>query len=294
MDADGVFHKACIAPRERRRDGNSMLAGFFKHFAVPQHQALLRQGQSTELVFTIRVCTANVKNHVRTKLIECGLHGGDERSEIFVVVGTIPHVQIDGRRRFMRRIVVLLMDRERKDTSVIAKNCRSAIAMVDVGIDDEGLANRAVRLKAPYRNGDIVDGTESFAVTWISMMEAAAEITTETISQRGLRREDCAACGEPDGLDEFLRIRHLEPHLFAGGQRASLQLARPICRMDAEDVLIGGRRGPQKVFFHGDSLVPEHFRDETKLLRRKDMWAKIKIVTFVENQLEGQHGERRG
>jgi hypothetical protein len=24
------------------------------------------------------------------------------------------------------------------------------------------------------------------------------------------------------------------------------------------------------------------------------MWAEIKIVTFVENQLEGQHGERRG
>src|SRR5260370_22001941 len=67
MDADGVFHTACIAPCERRRDGNSTLARFFKHPAVPQHQALLRQGQSTELVFTIRVCTANVKNHVRTK-----------------------------------------------------------------------------------------------------------------------------------------------------------------------------------------------------------------------------------
>src|SRR6267143_4636406 len=43
MNADSVFHTACIAPRERRRDGNSSLAGFFKHFAVPQHQALLRQ-----------------------------------------------------------------------------------------------------------------------------------------------------------------------------------------------------------------------------------------------------------
>src|SRR5713226_5259677 len=164
MDAYGVFHTMCIAPRECRRDGNSTLAGFFKHFAVPQHQALLRQRQSTELVFTIRVCTANVKNHVRMKLIECGLHRGDQRSEIFVVVSTIPHMQIDGRRRFMRRIVALLMDRERKDTAVIAKNCRSAIAMVDIGIDDEGLANRVVRLKAPYRNGDIVDGAESFAV----------------------------------------------------------------------------------------------------------------------------------
>src|ERR1700674_350010 len=201
--SNGIFDSPRISARERCGHWDSTLARFFKHFTISQHQPLLRHGKSAELVFAVRVRSSNVKNNVRAEFIERRLHRRDERAEILLIVGTIPHVQIDSRRRFIRRIVVLLMDRKGKDTGIVAKNSSRAIPVVDIGINHECFPNRAIPLKAPYRNSDIVDRAESFPVIGIRVVKATAKIATEAIAQGGLRRQNRATGGQPEGFHEF-------------------------------------------------------------------------------------------
>src|SRR5258707_1029439 len=150
--------------------------------------------------------------------------------------------------------------------SAAAKNSRRAVAMVHVGIDDQRLADRTIRLEAADADGHIVDGAESFAVIRMGVMESAAEIATKAVTQCRLRGEDRAAGGEPEGFNELRRVWHLKPHLFAGGQGSSLQLAHPICPVDAKNVFVRGRIGRQEIIFCGDSLAQQQFRNEAKFL----------------------------
>src|SRR6266481_1709038 len=181
------------------------------------------------------------------------------------------------------------MDRKRKDIGVAAKNSRCAVAMVHVGIDDERLADRTIRLEAADADGHIVDGAESFAVIRIGMMESAAEIATEAVTQCRLRGEDRAAGSEPEGFNELWRVRHLKPHFFAGGQGSGLQLTHPICRVNTKNVFVRGRVWRQEIVFCGDSLAQQQLGNETEFLRRKNVFAEIQVVAFVIDQFERQH-----
>ena len=120
----------------------------------------------------------------------------------------------------MGGIVVLLMDREREDGIVVPKNVGGSVAVVDVGIDDDGLFDEAVGLQAADGDSNIVQCTEAFAVTGVSVVEAAAEIAGEAIAKGELSSEDSATGREPNGFGEFRRIRDLEFHDFAGSERA--------------------------------------------------------------------------
>src|SRR5579863_5088385 len=69
VNAHRVFHVSRVAARERRRHGNAALARLLKHFAVAHHESLLGQTQSAELIFAIRVGSADIKNNVRSKFL---------------------------------------------------------------------------------------------------------------------------------------------------------------------------------------------------------------------------------
>ena len=70
----------------------------------------------------------------------------------------------------------MLVDRKSEDGIVVTKNVSGAIAVVDVGIDDNRFFDEAVSLKAANGDGDIVYGAETFPVIGVSVMEAAAKI----------------------------------------------------------------------------------------------------------------------
>src|SRR5258708_23790085 len=156
------------------------------------------------------------------------------------------------------------MDRKRKDIGVAAKNRRCAVAMVHVGIDDERLADRTIRLEAADADGHIVDGAESFAVIRMGVMESAAEIATKAVTQCRLRGEDRAAGSEPGGFNQLLRVWHLKPHLFAGGQGSGLQLAHPIFRVDTKNVFATGRIWHSANVLCGETPPHKQFRHETE------------------------------
>src|SRR5205814_10080365 len=90
----------------------------------------------------------------------------------------------------VRRIVVLLMNRNRKDCGGIAENRGRAVAVMHVGVNNHHLFYCAVRLQPSYRNGHIVNRAEPFPMARIGVMKSAAHVRTESIGQGRLRGEN--------------------------------------------------------------------------------------------------------
>ena len=107
------------------------------------------------------------------------------------------------------------------------------------------------------------------------MMKSAAQIRTESVAQRRLPSQDRSACGQPDGLNQLLRIRHLQFHDFAGGERTGLQFAYPVRSVHAQNVLVGRWIGAQEILLRGDPFAKKHFLEEAEFLRWKNVRAKI-------------------
>src|SRR5215470_10077786 len=161
------------------------------------------------------------------------------------------------------------MDGEGKHRTVVAKNVRRAVAMMDVGVHDDGLFYDALRLETADSDSDVMNRAESFAVVGVRMMETPAQVAGKAIAKSQLARENRTAGGQPDSLHEFGRIRHFELHDFAGGQRAVPELADPFRRVHPKEVLVSGQSGLNEVFPQGDAIAQKEFMDEAELLRRK-------------------------
>ena len=89
---------------------------------------------------------------------------------------------------------------------------------------------------------------------------------------------------------QFGRIRHFQFHHVAGCERARFQLAHPVRRMNAQNVLVARDLRAQEILGYSYVFTEQHFVDQTEFLRRKDVRAEIEIVAFVIDQFERKHG----
>ena len=119
--------------------------------------------------------------------------------------------------RFVGRVVVHLMDREREDGIVLAEDGGGAVAMVDVGIYHHRAGYFFSGLESADGYGYIVDGAETFAVAGIGVVEAATDVAAKAVLESGFCCGDGAAGGQPECVDEFRGIGDFEFHLLAGG-----------------------------------------------------------------------------
>jgi len=95
------------------------------------------------------------------------------------------------------------MNRKGKNGIIVAEDVGSAVAVMDVGVDDDGFFYCGVRLQTSNGYRDVVYRAEAFAVIGVGVVKPASEITGEAIAECELSGEDGAAGGEPDGLGEF-------------------------------------------------------------------------------------------
>src|SRR5262245_5096479 len=104
------------------------------------------------------------------------------------------------------------MDGEGKHRTVVAKNVRRAVAMMDVGVHDNRLFDDALRLETADGDSDVMNRAESFAVVGVRMMETSAQVAGKTIAKSQLAGENRTAGGQPHSLHQFRRIRHFQLH----------------------------------------------------------------------------------
>ena len=155
------------------------------------------------MVFAVGVCSAHVEEDVRLKVCDGFFYGGEECGQIFFVGYAVFEIEIERGVRFVGRVIVELMDGESEDGSVFVENGGGAVAMVDVGVDDDGAGNFFAGLQSADGYGYVVDGAEAFAVAGVGVVEAAANVAAEAVLEGGFGGGDGAAGGEPEGANEF-------------------------------------------------------------------------------------------
>ena len=192
--------------------------------------------------------------------------------------------------RLVSGVVVRLMDGEGEDGWVVGEDGGSAIAVVDVGIDDHGFGDLVAGLQGSDGDGDVMNGAEAFAVAGIGVMEAATEVASKAVTKSGFGGHDGAAGSKPEGSHEFGRIRDLEFHLFAVRKRAGFEFLDPVRGVDTKDVGVGGRFGAEEVVDLSNAVVEEFVVNKAEFLRREDVGAEVEIVPFVVDEFEGEHG----
>src|SRR6266436_5832306 len=150
------------------------------------------------------------------------------------------------------------MNGNRENRRIISKDRRGAVPVMYVRINYDGLLDRSIRLQLSNRDRHIMNGTETFAMPRMRVMESSAEIRTESVAQRRLCRKNASTSGQPDRFDEFFRIGNFQRHHFAGRKRSGLQLSNPVPRVNAQDIFVACGIWAQEIFFRSDPFAEKH------------------------------------
>src|SRR5260221_6312879 len=114
------------------------------------------------------------------------------------------------------------MQRQCEHAPVAGKDGRGAVAMVHVAVYDECSLDQRFVLERAYRDRNIVNGAESLAVSWKSVMKTTADIESDAIAQRITGCQNAASCSQPERLHHLPRIWNLELQKFFNAQGSSL------------------------------------------------------------------------
>ncbi len=241
------------------------------------------------MVFAVGIRTTHIEENVGDESVEGCADGREKCVEILGVADVVGHVEVDVGGRFVGGIVVELVDGESEDGRIVGEDGGGAVAMVDVGVDDDGFADGGVGLEAADGDGDIVNGAEAFAVAGVGVMKTATDVAGKAIAKCGACGGDGATGGEPEGVNELLGIGDFEFHEFAGGERGGFEFVDPVRSVDEEDVGVGGGIGAEDVFGGCNGVAEKFVGDEAEFLRGEDVGAEVEVVAFVVEEFEGEH-----
>jgi len=238
VNADGVSHAAGVPAGKGGCDGNVAAASGEEDAFVASFEAGLTEAQAAKLVFFVRIGSPNVKKNFRTKVIEYTSYGGEQGGQVFFIFDAVLERQIEIGGWFVSGIVIFLMNGQRENGGIVAENVRGAVAVVDIGIHDDGFFDGVIGLQAADGYGDVMDRTEALAVVGVGVVEAATQIAGEAVAESELAGENGAARREPDGFSKFRRVRNFKLHDFAGCQVTVLEFADPCGRVDAKEIFV--------------------------------------------------------
>ena len=212
-----------------------------------------------------------------------------ENRKIILIPRPIRKIHVNIRRRLYHRIVMLLMNRERKHALIAPENRGRPVSMMNVRIHHHRCLDRALRLHPPNRDRHIVDHAKPLSMIRKGMMKSAANIRGPSIRKRTPRRQNRPARRQPASVHQLLRIRNLQHHDFGVRKRPRLQLANIIRSVNTQNVFILRRRRRQEIAGRRDAISQQAFVDQPVFLRRKYMRAQVQIVAIVVNKFEWKH-----
>src|SRR5579864_2451173 len=105
--------------------------------------------------------------------------------------------------RFSGGIIIVLMNRQRKDGLVTSEDSGGAVAVVNVAIHHHGASDFPLALQFADGNRDVVDSAKTFAMIRKSMVEAAADVERHTLIEGQAAGERSATRGEPERARHF-------------------------------------------------------------------------------------------
>ena len=281
MDGDGVFDAAGVAAGEGNDDGDPAAHGGSKDGFVAGEESGEGEVEAAELIVVVGVGAGDVEDDIGGEGGEGAFDGGCEDGEVLFVADAVGEGEVEVGGRFDRGVVVLLVDGEGEDGGVGGEDGGGAVAVVDVGIDDHGAGNQAFGLEGADGDGNVVEGTEAFAVVGEGVMEAAADVVGGVVGEGEAGGEEGAAGGEEKAVSHGGAPGDFEGLELARGEGAVAKGGGPGGGVDELDLGVGsGFRGV-------DGGVGEAFADEAVFLGGEDVGAEVEVVGGVVD--EGDH-----
>lgn len=137
------------------------------------------------MIFAVGVCSAYVEEDVGLELLDGFFYRGEERGQIFFVGYAVFEIEIERGMGLVGGVVVELVDGEGEDRIVFGENGGGAVAVMDVGIHDHGAGDFVAGLERADGYGYVVDGAEAFAMAWIGVVKAAADVAAKAVLEGG-------------------------------------------------------------------------------------------------------------
>src|SRR5438876_9549479 len=94
------------------------------------------------------------------------------------------------------------------ESSRPGKNCRGAIAVMNIAVHGHCCANLAIPLHAPNCHCHVVNHAESFAMVWKCVVKSSADVDRHPVFQRLFCGQNGTARSEPKRVHQLGRVRN--------------------------------------------------------------------------------------
>jgi adenylate cyclase, class 2 len=209
--------------------------------------------------------------------------------QVLLVAHLVRKVDVDVRRRLLRRVVVELVDRQGEDLSVAREQRGGPVAVVHVAVHDHCPFDAAFPLQAPDGNRHVVHRAEPLAVPMEGVVEPASDVEAQAIAQRQARGESCAAGRQPEGPDHLPGVRDFQLQDLVKTQRSGAKAADPPFIVNQNEVLFRGWLGCYEISGARELLGQHPLADEAVFLGGKHMIAEVEVIAFVVDKPERKH-----
>src|SRR5947209_2415977 len=109
-------------------------------------------------------------------------------------------------------------------TRLRRKDSRSSVAVMDIAIHGHCALQPAFLVHPPDGHRHIMDHAEAFSMIGKSVVKTSGNVHAQSPAQGQISGQNGTSGGEPEGLDQFRRVRNLHLHFFQRRERAGLQL----------------------------------------------------------------------
>jgi len=204
MQLSGPRSRCRIAARQYDAHWNAAHAHCLDHPSVALPDALLREGQFAVAVAGGHIHAGEIEHNVGIRGVEHHRQMPLQRVEILGVAHAVFQGHVQSGMHLRQGIIPLSVHREGKYLVVGFEDGCSAVALIDVEIDDGRPLDQALRLQLTYGDSHIVEHTESLAMIGERMMRATGQIAREPVLERRERRQHGPGRGKTRSLPKCL------------------------------------------------------------------------------------------
>jgi hypothetical protein len=163
--------------------------------------------QAAQLVVFVRIRSGDVERDVETPGRKRSGQSLCNGSKVFAVGASVGQRDVERTVLFSKWKVVRAVHRKREYVGVVTKNCRRAVPLVDVRIENDGTRDSLLVDQPANCDRDIVEDAVTFAVIGVCVVRAAGEVDCKAVVERGARSAHRCADGPPRAFDHLRRPR---------------------------------------------------------------------------------------
>ncbi len=281
MYLHGIVWPERVSTGQDNRDGDFPSGERLEDEAIALPQSLQREPQPAELILPVGIGTGQVNREVRLERREHSFEAFTEPAQVLAIPGSVRQADVQIARRLPKRIILLLVYRERKDLIDLREHRGGPIAVVDVAVDHGRPLDRPIAAQRLDGNGDVIDETEPLSMVGEGVVKPAPEVHGALAFEREPAGERRPACAGPRGLSQLGSERDLERQQLLWRHGTALDLLYVFGGVHEPYVTVTGGLRAMYVRIGNRPFLEQAVPHQTVFSGRKHMRPDIDLIALV-------------